>query len=155
MRRSGIGRRESPLADELDLIIGDDLEAVPLALAVGAMLDRPKTDASLQARDEESLAIIDLLPPVEAAISLVEHVGCASMDRDLTADLDVIDVRRRHLDALRDIALWIVNHVQLHAADATVPGRPATNLAEGDRTGVDQAHHLLAFAPQLPACHCR
>ena len=28
-------------------------------------------------------------------------------------------------------------------------------LPSGDRTGVDQAHHLRAFAPQLPACHRR
>src|ERR1035437_1082676 len=78
------------LAGENDLVIGDDLEAVALALTVGAMLDRAKTYAGFPRGDEESRSIIDLLPPVEAAISLVEHIGCAGFDWNLTADLDVV-----------------------------------------------------------------
>ena len=119
------------------------------------MLDRAKTDADLRPGNEESPAIIDLLPPVEAAIALVKHVGRAGLDWGLTADLDIIDVRSRHLDAGRDIALWIVDDVQLHAADTAVPRRPAANLAERDRTGIDQAHHLHAFTPQLARGHRR
>jgi diguanylate cyclase (GGDEF)-like protein len=149
-RQSGIA-----LAGEFHLVIGDDFEAVADALANVAPPGFAKTHGRFRPGDEESLAIADLLPPVETAISLVEHVGRTGLDRDVAADLNVIDVGSRHLDAGWDITLCIVDDVQLHAADAAVPRRPTANLAQRDRTGVDQAHHLLAFAPQLPACHRR
>src|ERR1700677_132857 len=155
MRRSAIGSRESPLLTSSTSSSAMMWKPSPLALAIGAMLDRPKTDPRLQPGDEESLAIVDLLPPVEAAISLVEHVGRAGLDWNLTADLDVIDVRWRHLDAGRDIAQGVIDDVQLHAADATVPCRPVANLPQWYRTGVDQAHHLRPFAPHLPIRHRR
>ena len=78
------------LASELDLVVGDDLEAVAIAVAVGAMLECTKADVRLHPGDEESLAVIDLLPPVETAIRLVEHVSRARLDRNLAADLGAL-----------------------------------------------------------------
>jgi hypothetical protein len=70
-------RRESrvALADELDLVIGDNFEAVAVALADGAMLGRPQADAPLRASDEEGPGIIDLPPPVEAMSDRVPASG--------------------------------------------------------------------------------
>src|SRR5215470_7426758 len=149
-RQSGV-----TLADELDLVIGEDLKAVSLALTQGATLDRTKASRRLRPGNKESLAIIDLLPPVEAAIAFVEHIGRAGLDRRLPANLDVIDVGIRHIDTGRHGALWVIDDVQLHAADAAVPLRPRANLPEWDRAGVDQAHHLHAFAPGLLTGHRR
>src|SRR6516165_2779169 len=63
-----------PLADEDDLVIADDLETIALALAHRAMAGGAKPHVRLCPGDEEGLGIIDLLPPVEAAITLVEHI---------------------------------------------------------------------------------
>src|ERR1700726_4038570 len=106
------------LAGEHDLVIGDDLEAIALALAIGAMLLCTKTHVRLRPGNKESPAIIELLPPVEAAIPLVEHIGCAGFDRYLTANLNIVDIGGRDLDACRNICQGIVDDMQLHAADA-------------------------------------
>src|SRR6516162_3428215 len=143
------------LADELHFVIGDDLEAIPLMLAKQAMLGRAETGRCLRSGHEEGLAIIDLSPPVEAAIPLVKDVGDASLERSLPANLDVIDGGSRHVDHGWDIHLGIVDDMQLHTSDTAVPLRPRTNLAERDWTGINEAHHLLALTVQLPACHCR
>ena len=78
-------------------------------------------------------------------IALVENVGRAGFELRLTADLDVVDGRRRNLDATRDIVAWIIDDVHLHAADTTVPFGPFAHLAQRDRARVDQPNHLGPF----------
>src|SRR6202022_746934 len=46
-------------AGEHDLVIGEDFEAIPLALAQGPMADGAKAHLQLRPGDEESPAIID------------------------------------------------------------------------------------------------
>ena len=113
------------------------------------MFDRAKAHVDLLPGDEESLAIIDLLPPIEAAISLVEHVSRAGLDRNVAADLDIVDVGRRYLDAGRDIGQGIVDDVQLHATDAAIPFGPLADFVQRYRAGVDQAHHFRPLTPCL------
>src|SRR5882724_2939044 len=71
-------------------------------------------------------------------VALVEDVGRAGFEFRLTADLDVVDGRIRHLDATRDIVPRMIDDVHLHAADAPVPFGPFTHLAHRDRARVDQ-----------------
>jgi hypothetical protein len=141
------------LADELDLMVGDDLEAVAAALAVGALLCGAKGHVHLLPCNEESLAIIDLPPPAEVTIAFVEDVSCTCLDRGLLTNLDVVDVGRSDLDAGWDVADRIVDDVQLHAANAAVPLRPLADFAERDRARIDQPHHLRSLAPDLPIGH--
>jgi hypothetical protein len=138
------------LADEPDFVIGDDRKASVPALAQRATFDGAQPHAPLRPGDKESLAIVDLLPPVEATISLVEHVADAGCNLRLPANLDVVDDGRRDRNGSRHISQGIVDDVQFHAANAAIPFRPATRLTQRDRAGVDQAHHGAAFLPGPP-----
>src|SRR5215475_6440691 len=87
------------LADEADLSVIDDGEAVAGPLAHGTIAGGAQTHVGLRAGDEESPGIIDFPPPVEAAIPLVIDVGHAGLDPHLPTDLDIIDVGGGDLDA--------------------------------------------------------
>src|SRR5262249_56018955 len=97
--------------------------------------------------NEESVVIIDRPAPAEVTIGLVEHIGRAADDRRAATDFDVVDIGRRNLNATRNIGVWIIDHMQLEAADAPVPFRPLAQFAQRDRTGVDQLYHPDALAP--------
>src|SRR5215475_10581373 len=140
------------LADEADLSVIDDGEAVAGPLAHGTIAGGAQAHVGLQAGDEESPGIIDFPPPVEAAIPLVIDVGHAGLDPHLPTDLDIIDVGGGDLDAVRHVGCWIVDHVHLHAAKASIPFGPFTDLAQRDRARIDQAHHR---APLLPGAAIR
>jgi hypothetical protein len=83
--------------------------------------------------DEESLGIIDLLPPAKVIIALVEDIGRAGFELRLTANFDVIDDRLRELDTAWNVVPWMIDDVHLHAADTTVPLGPFADLAHRDR----------------------
>src|SRR5262245_40269556 len=78
------------LADEADLSVIDDGEAVAGPLAHGTIAGGAQAHVGLRAGDEESPGIIDFPPPVEAAIPLVIDVGHAGLDPHLPTDLDII-----------------------------------------------------------------
>src|ERR1700688_718802 len=143
-RQTGIA-----LAGERYIGIGDDSEAVAFGLAQVAGLRLAQARVHLDARNEESLGSIDLLPPAEVIITLVENIGSASFELDLAADLYVVDGRGCNLDATRNIVPRMVDDVHLHAADTTVPFGPFAHLAQRHRAGVDQPDHL---GPLHPAC---
>src|SRR3974390_799189 len=139
------------LAGERDLCVVDDPEAVTDDFAEITALGCPKACAHFGTRDEESLGIIDLLPPTEVIIPLVKDVGRASLERHLAADFDIVDVGGSDLDATRAIVLRMVDDVSLHAADAPIRFGPLAHLAQRDRAGIHQAHHLGSLAPRFPA----
>src|SRR6267143_3625545 len=101
------------LAGEHDIIIGDDSEAVAYDLAHVPGLRLAQAGVHLDACDEESLGSVDLLPPAKMIVALVEDVGRAGFEFRLTADLDVVDGRIRHLDATRDIVPRMIDVVHL------------------------------------------
>ncbi len=138
------------LAGELDFVVGEDLEAIAVTLAQRPMPACTQPHLPLRPGDEESPAIIDVLPPVKAAIGLVEHVGRAGLDGHLTADLYVVDIGGGDHRADRHVGHWIVNDVQLHAADAAVPFSPLAQRVQRNRTGVDQANHLRSLLTRPP-----
>src|SRR4030081_2954949 len=78
-------------AGEHDVGIGDDSEAVAYLLANVPGLRHAQARVNLDARDEESLGGVDLLPPAKVIIALVEDVGRTCFHLRLAADLDVID----------------------------------------------------------------
>src|ERR1700720_1001125 len=143
------------LAGKRDLGVVDDPEAVTDDFTNIAALGRTKACVHFGARDEESPGIIDLLPPTEMIITLVEDVGRAGLDRHLAANLDIVDVGGGDLDVARAIFLGLVDDVHLHAADAPVPFGPLAHFAQRDRAGVDQAHHLGTLAPRPPVGYLR
>src|SRR6266436_4597985 len=120
------------LAGEHDVGIGDDSEAVADGLAHVPGLRHAQARVHLDARDEESLGGVDLLPPAKVIIALVEDVGRTGFEFRLTADLDVIDGRRRNLDTTRDILAWMIDDVHLQAADTAIPFGPFAHLAQRD-----------------------
>ena len=150
MRRNGIGSRDIAFASEYNFGVGDDPEAFALSLAHATPSGRAQARVHFRPRDEESPAIVDLLPPTEVTIAFVENIGRAGLDRQLAADFDVVDGCGGDLDVTWDIDAGIVDDVQFHAADAPVPRSPLAYLAQRDRAGIDQAHHLGPFAPRLP-----
>src|SRR6187455_99476 len=115
-------------ADEPDLGIIDDGEAVADAVAHRPEAAGAQAHVGLRTRDEETTGIIDLPPPVEAAIALVVDIGHAGFDLHLPANLDVVDVGRRNLDAMRHVAGRIVDHVHLYTAE--LPFAPLAQLAQ-------------------------
>ena len=121
----------------------------------GPMLDGAQPHAPLRPSDKESPAIIDLLPPIEATITFVEHVSDAGCDRRLTANLDVVDSGRRHRNRGRHVGQGVIDDVQLHAADAAIAARPAAGFVQRHRAGIDQAHHRGALLPRAPVGHRR
>src|SRR5882757_9440208 len=137
------------LAGEYDVGIGDDSEAVADGLAHVPGLRHAQARVNLDARDEESLGGVDLLPPAKVIIALVEDVGRTGFEFRLTADLDVIDGRRRNLDTTRDVVAWMIDDVHLQAADTAIPFRPLTHLAQRDWARVDQPNHLGAFRSRV------
>src|SRR5882757_9679051 len=137
------------LAGEYDVGIGDDSEAVADGLAHVPGLRHAQARVNLDARDEESLGGVDLLPPAKVIIALVENVGRTGFQLRLTADLDVIDGRRRNLDTTRDILPWMIDDVHLQAADAAIPFGPFAHLAQRDWARVDQPNHLSPFHPRV------
>src|SRR5450631_4927463 len=137
------------LAGEHDIGIGDDFKAVADGLAYVPGLRLAQTRVHLDARDEESVGGVDLLPPAKVIIAFVENVGCTGFELGLTADLHVIDGRGRNLDATRDIVARMIDDVHLHAADTTIPFGPFAHLAQRHRARVDQPNHLGAFRSRV------
>src|SRR5215467_3971776 len=137
-------------ARELDLGIVDDGEAIANDRVARAPVGGAQAHVHFGAGDEESPVIVDLPPPAEVTIAFVEHVSRAADDRRAAADFDIIDIGRRNLNATRNIGVWIIDHMQLQAADASVPLRPLAQLAQRDWTGVDQLYHGDALAPTCP-----
>src|SRR5580658_1476744 len=135
------------LAGEHDFGIVDDGEAVTDALFHRPTFVRPKPRILLRPRDEAGFGGVDLGPPAVVIVPLVEHVGCARLDRHPPADLDVVDGRRRDLDLAWAIGLGVVDDMHFHAADTSIPLGPATHLAERDRRRVDEAQHLASAVP--------
>ena len=142
-RQTGIA-----LAGERYIGIGDDLEPIATGLAHVAMLCRAQARVGFDPRNQESLGGVDLLPPAKVIIAFVENVGGAGFEFGLTADLDVVDGRIRNLDATRTVVVRLIDDVQLHAANASIPGGPFTHLPQRDRTRINQPHHLAAFCPR-------
>src|SRR5450631_1677246 len=147
MRRNGIGRLESPL-------LASTTSASPMILKPLPMVLRTCRDCVLRKRvfgacNEESLGSIDLLPPAEVIIALVEDIGRAGFELGLATDLNVVDGRWRNLDATGDIAARMIDDVHLHAADATVPFGPFAHLAQRNRARVDQPDHLGPLHPRV------
>lgn len=140
-------------AGKLDLGIIDDAEALAGAFADISGFDGPEPGAGFWAGDEKSLAIMDICPPIEAAVGLVEDIGRTSLDQGFTADLDIIDGGLGDLDRVRDVGLGIVDDMHLHAANAAIPFGPAAELAEWDGTGVDQTDHLSPVTTGLSIGH--
>src|SRR5690349_18756985 len=97
------------LAGEHDVGVGDDSEAVADGLAHIPRLRLAQARAHLAARDEERLGIIDLLPPAEMVIALIEHVSHSGFELGLAADLDIVDSRRRNLDVAGAFAIRFVD----------------------------------------------
>jgi len=108
MRRNGIASLESPLLASTTSASAMISEAVADGLAHVPRLRHAQARVNLDARDEESLGGVDLLPPAKVIIALVEDVGRTCFEFRLTADLDVIDGRRRNLDTTRDIVAWMI-----------------------------------------------
>jgi len=140
-------------AGELDLGIVDDAEAVAEELVDRSGSSGSEPHAGLRAGDEESLGAMDVYPPIETAVALVEDVGCGSFDRGLAPDLDIVDGGWGNLERARDIGFGIVDDVHLHAPDAPVPLGPIAELSERDGAGIDEADHLGPFATDLPIGH--
>src|SRR5882762_7100814 len=143
-RQTGIA-----FAGEHDIGIVDDFKAVADGLAYVAGLRLAQARVHLGARDEESVGGVDLLPPAKVIIAFVENVGRTGFQLRLTADLDVIDGRRRNLDTTRDILPWMIDDVHLQAADAAIPFGPFAHLAQRDWARVDQPNHLSPFHPRV------
>ena len=133
------------LAGEHDVGIGDDSESIAYLLAHIPRLRLAQARVHLDARDQESVGSVDLLPPAKVIIALVKNVGRAGFELGLTADLDIVDGRRRNLDATRNILPWMIHDVHLQAADTTIPFGPFAHLAQRDWARVDQPNHLGAF----------
>src|ERR1035437_9719850 len=133
------------LAGEHDVGIGDDSEAVADGLAHIPRLRHAQARVHLDARDEESVGGVDLLPPAKVIIALVENVGHSGFELRLTADLDVVDGRWRNIEATGNIVLRMIDDVHLHAADTTIPFGPFAHLAQRHRARVDQPNHLGSF----------
>src|SRR6266852_50735 len=133
------------LAGKHDIGVGDDSEAVAYLLAHVPGLRHAQARVHLDARDEESLGGVDLLPPAKVIIALVKNVARTGFQLGLTADLDVIDGRRRNLDTTRDILAWMIDDVHLQAADTAIPFGPFAHLAQRDWARVDQPNHLGPF----------
>ncbi len=143
-RQAGIA-----LAGEHDIGIGDDSEAVADGLTHIPGLRHAQARVHLDARDEERAGGVDLLPPAEVIIALVENVGRAGFEPRLTSDLDVVDGRGSNLDATRDIVPRMIDDVHLHAADTAIPFGPFAHLAQRDRARVDQPNHLGSFQARV------
>src|SRR5258708_14481079 len=137
------------LAGEYDVGIGDDSEAVAYLLAHVPGLRHAQARVNLDARNEESLGGVDRLPPAKVIIALVEDVGRTCFEFRLTADLDVIDGRRRNLDTTRDIVAWMIEDVHLQAADTAIPFGPLAHLAQRNRARADHPNHLAAFRSRV------
>src|SRR5713226_1734826 len=137
------------LAGEHDIGVVDDFKTVADGLAHVPRLRLAQARVDLDARDEESVGGVDLLPPAKVIIALVKNVGRAGFELRLTTDLDVIDGCRRNLDATRNIPPWMIDDVHLQAADTTVPFCPFAHLAQRDWARVDQPNHLGAFCSRV------
>src|SRR5215212_4743565 len=108
------------LADQLDLGIVEDGEAVAPDLVDSPPALSAEACAALHARDEPGARGIDAGPPVIAAIALVVDVGAAGLDRHRPADFDVVDVGIGDVDEGRIVAYGIVDDVHLQAPDAAI-----------------------------------
>ena len=130
MRRNGIASSESPLLASITSASSMILNPSPMCLANVAILCRAQVRVYFDPRNQEGLGRVDLFPPAKVIIALVENVGRARFEFGLTADLDIVDGRRRNLDATRDIVVRLINDVHLHTADTTVPFCPFAHLPQ-------------------------